>query len=160
MEVTHIRLGDLLKRFHGNYNSKLTYFPTRSRQDTLYKLTLYEQEMICENNKSIKKYTVAIMASSSGCPYLVMGNLVSIDSDNGLALSRHQVITWTNAVLSSIKPRGTKLSEIQIRFHYTKCISICCLQNGYHFVAIGVNPLWPSTVIQYGITELGHHGSR
>ena len=40
---------------------------------------------------------------------------VSIGSDNGLSPVRRQAIIWTNAVLFSIVPSGTKFSEIRIK---------------------------------------------
>ena len=42
-------------------------------------------------------------------------NQVSIGSDNGLSPIRRQAIIWTNAVLLSIGPLGTHLSEILIK---------------------------------------------
>ena len=39
-------------------------------------------------------------------------NRVSIGSDNGLSPVRHQAITWTGAVLLSIKPLGINFSQI------------------------------------------------
>ena len=49
--------------------------------------------------------------------------MVSIGSDNGLSPIRRQAIIWTNAVLLSIGPLGTKFSEILIKiqiFSFTK----------------------------------------
>ena len=40
---------------------------------------------------------------------------VSIDSDNGLLLIRHQAIILTNAGLLSIGPLGTNFNEILIK---------------------------------------------
>ena len=46
--------------------------------------------------------------------HICVGNLTIIDSDTGLALSRRQAITWTNAGLLLIRPWGTNFSEILI----------------------------------------------
>ena len=42
--------------------------------------------------------------------HLPLVNWVSIDSDNGLSPDRRQAITWNNAHLLSIRPKGTKFS--------------------------------------------------
>ena len=49
--------------------------------------------------------------------HICVSKLTIIGSDNGLSPDRHQAIIWTNAVILSIRPLGTKLSEILIAIH-------------------------------------------
>ena len=47
--------------------------------------------------------------------HICVGKLSIIGSDNGLPPGRHQAIIWTNAVLLSIGPLGTNVSQIILK---------------------------------------------
>ena len=47
--------------------------------------------------------------------HICVGDLTIIGSDNGLSPGRRQAIIWTNAVILSIGPLGTNLSETLIK---------------------------------------------
>ena len=49
--------------------------------------------------------------------HICISKLTITGSDNGLALTRHQAIIWTNAGISSIEPLGTNLNKISIDVH-------------------------------------------
>ena len=49
--------------------------------------------------------------------HICVGNLTIIGPDNGLSPGRRQAITWTNAGILFIGPRGTNFSEILIDIH-------------------------------------------
>ena len=44
--------------------------------------------------------------------HICVGNLIIIASGNGLVLTRHQAIIWTNAGILLIEPLGTNFNEI------------------------------------------------
>ena len=46
--------------------------------------------------------------------HICVGNLNTIDSDNGLSPDRRQAIIWTNAGILSIGPMGINFSEISM----------------------------------------------
>ena len=48
----------------------------------------------------------------------INSKLTIIGSDNGLSPDRRQAIIWTNTGILSIRPLGTKLSEMLIAIHY------------------------------------------
>ena len=49
--------------------------------------------------------------------HICVSKLTIIGSDNGWSPDRRQAIIWTNAGILSIRPLGTKLSEISIVIH-------------------------------------------
>ena len=70
-------------------------------------------------------------------PHICVNELdwINTGSGNGLSPVRHQAITWTNAVLLSIRPTGTNFSEIWIKyetFHSRKCSWKCRQRNCGH----------------------------
>ena len=70
--------------------------------------------------------------------HICIGKLIIIGSDNGLSPDRRQAIIWTNAGLLSIGPLRTHFSDNLFKFknfHWRKCIWICRLRNGVHFVS-------------------------
>ena len=70
------------------------------------------------------------------CRIYASVNWVTNGSDNGLSPTRRQAIIQTNAVLVSIGPSETNISEFVIKiqtFHSRECIWKCRLGNGGHF---------------------------
>ena len=49
--------------------------------------------------------------------HICVSKLTIIASDNGLLPDRRQIITWTNAGISLIRPLETNFSEILIKIH-------------------------------------------
>ena len=52
------------------------------------------------------------LTHSGRVTHICVGKLTIIGSDNGLSPGRRQAIIWTNAGILSIRPLGTKFSEI------------------------------------------------
>ena len=70
--------------------------------------------------------------------HICFSKLTIIGSDTGLSPGRRQAIIWTNTGILLIGTLGTNFSEILSKicaFHSRKCIWICRLRNGTHFVS-------------------------
>ena len=103
--------------------------------------------------------------------HICVSKLTIIGSDNGLSPDRRQAIIRTSAGILSIRPLGTKLSEILIAFHIfsfkkihmkmssgkwqLSCLGLNVLSAG---VLNGRTPTWPLLCLQMAqhLTVLGH----
>ena len=73
--------------------------------------------------------------------HICVDKLTIICSDNGLSPGRRQTIIWTNDGISLIRTLGTNFNEILHEIHtfsFKKCIWICRLWNGGHFVSASI----------------------
>ena len=89
--------------------------------------------------------------------HICVSKLTTIGSDNGLSPGWRQASIWTNAGILSIGPLGTKFSEIlmEIRnFYSRKCIWICRLENGGHFVSASMCQWWQMMRKESGLSSL------
>ena len=73
--------------------------------------------------------------SSPQCRIYTSVHWFRINSDNGLSPGRRQAIIWFYAGILLIRPIGTNFQSKVIYFHSRKCIWICHLRNGAHFLA-------------------------
>ena len=79
--------------------------------------------------------------------HICVSKLTTIGSDNGLSPGHY---IWTNAGILLIGPLRTNFSEILIKINpyiSRKCIWICCLENGGHFVSASM--CWMYSVLSF-----------
>ena len=79
----------------------------------LHKCVLNHTEC-CLSVPRVPFYFLTWINSTPPSAAYMSANWISFGSDNGLAPKRRQAITWTNADLLSIGPKGTNFSEIWI----------------------------------------------
>ena len=82
-------------------NSRHTYF-----------IFLFQRICFIPENMICSWYIHSRLTHWGRVTHICVGNLTSIDSDNGLSPERRQAITWTNAGLLLIGSLGTNFSEM------------------------------------------------
>ena len=124
-----------------NNHMQITYQQplTATKHKTKYTYVQYQLQEIKLDNKVMFYHDTNIRLTHWGrVMHICISNLTIIGSDNGLSPGRRQAIIWTNDVILWIRPLGTNFSEILIEFltfDSRKCVWMCRLQNGDHFVS-------------------------
>ena len=99
--------------------------------------------------------------------HICVGNLINLESDNGLSPGRHQAIIWTNAGLLLIGPLGRNFNEILIAiltFSFKKMrLEVSSVKRrpfclGLNLLRLSDTPQTSPSRASYGVPIIGNLG--